>query len=191
MKKCIMTNMAKLISIFIITIIIHTDCVSNKHINNYMAKDTSKCKKYERAFLQGDTELYYEVCEYCKGNRLVYALFAANNPTNPSPQACLDIYQIITGDYERNEVAIDSLSMELALKYLFRAVDLKYPLAIFLMAHLYAEGKYLPMDTVKSVEIIRTLHKEHKDRDRIVNFYERKFRDMWRKKESVNVSPSN
>ena len=112
--------------------------------------------------LKGDIESWGNLCftnekeysNYPNGQinryelQLPYALILANRYGNP--QACYDIYELITELYEAYNIEMDSATINFVLFYLNKGADLRNGECLKRLYDFYIEGKYVTRDVKKA-----------------------------------------
>ena len=85
------------------------------------------------------------------GSTLLYDIIMANK--FGYPEAYFRVYNSLISNYEhkKNCGKIDDKSLELALQYLCKGVELNNLSSINTLSNLYREGVYVKLDSVKSV----------------------------------------
>ena len=114
---------------------------------------------------KGDTIAYknlkieYLNTEYYKDEILFYSLMMANK-YNYS-QAYFDVYKSLTDIYEHDISvgSIDDKTKELALKYLYKGVELNEYDAICKLSELCFDGKYVSKDTILGNKLAKKAEK--------------------------------
>lgn len=128
---------------------------NNIYSETYTESEVRNLKK--KVLQEGDVNAYgtlqniftMEIDSLCK-SEFMYSLVMANKYNNS--HACLDIYYEIMNWYEKNKLDMDTISLNMALHYLFRAYELDSNnfYCISALFDLYNDGKYVTKDEKKA-----------------------------------------
>jgi TPR repeat protein len=105
----------------------------------------------ELVLTKGDTVAYDELAiaflneQFCE-EYLVYSIFMANKYNYP--YAYFQVYHCLTFDLKYHAKSLDEETIDLAIKYLKRGVELREYQAMVTLGNLYLEGKYVAKDTL-------------------------------------------
>lgn len=82
---------------------------------------------------------------------LIYSLFMANKYNYPD--AFFWVYYHIIKLFDNNNIEIDEISLKTALEYLNKGVKLGSKNAEIRMSELLLEGRFLPQDTIRGIQL--------------------------------------
>ena len=101
---------------------------------------------------KGDTVAFYElIFALSRDELLIYALHLANK--YDYADAYFWVYNSLISFYEDNKIEIDTQTLNLALMYLNKGVELNNRNCMIALGRLLLDGKYLPQDTVRGKEL--------------------------------------
>lgn len=146
--------------IIVLMILISVSCKQNKKIDNtiYIYNGARPFDELVPLVMQGDTiayeEMNFSVVEE-DGNEgyFLYSLIMANKYNYH--RAYFEVFRFLIGVCQAQGIDIDEETKDLALKYLYRGVDLNDCQSIEALANLYIEGKLLPKDVEKGKMLLK------------------------------------
>lgn len=117
-------------------------------------RSVEECKKL--VLEKGDERAYYDLYfalnnENCNGEYLYYSLIMSQKYNYPG--ANYWVYKCIVSFYEDNNIAIDTQTLNIALYFLRKGVELDNKNAQIELGELYLKGKYVIKDTIKGKEL--------------------------------------
>jgi hypothetical protein len=117
-------------------------------------RSIEECKKM--VLEKGDERAYYDLYfalnnENCNGEYLFYSLVMSQKYNYPG--AYYWVYKCIVSFYEDNNIAVDTQSLNIALCFLRKGVELDNKNAQIELGELYLKGKYVTKDTIKGKEL--------------------------------------
>lgn len=142
----------KQIYVLVFILIFLISCQSKKQpVEVITMNNTRPMSELKELVLKGDTLAYDELQtayldEKYKEEYLLYSIVMADKYNYPP--AYFQVYNCLTGVFESGKVIIDKKTIDLALKYLEKGVELNECQATKELGELYLEGKYVPKDTI-------------------------------------------
>lgn len=158
-------NRIQLRYITYLLIVILFSCKSKKehYIEVSTYNDTRPINELKELVLtKGDTVAYDELGlafdnENYPEEYLLYSFIMADK-YNYS-RAYFQVYYCLTSAFEHHSMTIDSISKNIAIRYLKKGVDLYEIQSIMSLSELYMEGKYVPKDTIKGKRLKKMFDK--------------------------------
>ncbi|MFB5622931.1 MAG: hypothetical protein ACE5RH_02955 [Nitrosarchaeum sp.] len=114
-------------------------------------------EEYEnQIIIKGDVDAYNNLRKILESDRnidefLYYSFVMANK--YHYPDAFFYVYHILTSDFDIYKTKIDSITLNIALSYLEKGVELGSNASEIYASELYLKGKYFPQDTTKGFDL--------------------------------------
>jgi hypothetical protein len=147
---------SSIVFLFLILVLAIQSSCSQKIITMTISPDRSveECKKL--VLEKGDKIAYYDLKyalhrEKCDSEYLFYSLFMVQKYNYVD--AYYWVYKCIVSFYEENNITIDKQTLDVALHFLGKGVELNNKNAQIELGWLYLKGKYVIQDTIKGKEL--------------------------------------